>query len=122
MKVSNLLFILSFFIFAASSASAQTTTQVKNVNVAEFKKLMLEKDIVVVDVRTPKEFAQGSIKDAVNIPLNTISSKVSEFSKEKRYLVFCRSGVRSRRASNILAKNGIKVINLLGGYLAYSRN
>ncbi len=121
MKVLNLLFVLSFSIFASSSSTAQTATQIKNVTVKEFKEIRLEKNVVVVDVRTPNEFAQGTIKGALNIPLNTISSKITEFDKEKTYLVFCRSGVRSRRASNILAKKGINVVNLLGGYRAYIR-
>jgi rhodanese-related sulfurtransferase len=111
-----------FFLLGTTSVSAQTAAkQVKNLKPVEFKKLMADKDVIILDVRTPREVAQGKIDGAVNIPLNTISKKVEKLDKTKKYLVYCRSGARSRRASNILAKNGLEVYNLLGGFLAWQR-
>ena len=120
MKVSNLLLIFSFMT-ASLNMNAQTATQVENVNVATFKKMMTDSDVVIVDVRTPKEVAQGTIEGAINIPLSTVSQKVLELDKAKKYLLFCRSGRRSARASSIFAKQGLNVVNLKGGFLAYSR-
>ncbi|MDO4691742.1 MAG: rhodanese-like domain-containing protein [Porphyromonadaceae bacterium] len=67
---------------------------------------------MLVDVRTPEEFAAGSVSGAVNIPLSTIGSRLEEFKGKKGILVFCRSGNRSRQAKAILDKAGIpNVIN-----------
>ncbi len=66
----------------------------------------------LVDVRTPAEFASGSVKGAVNIPLDTIQNKLSLFKDKKSVIVFCRSGNRSGQAKAILERNGISgVVN-----------
>lgn len=66
----------------------------------------------LVDVRTAGEFAAGSVKGAVNIPLDTLSSQLSKFRNKKCIVVFCRSGNRSGQAKNILEQNGFQdVIN-----------
>lgn len=66
----------------------------------------------LVDVRTPAEFSTGSVKGAVNIPLDKIPSQLSLFKNKKSIVVFCRSGSRSGQAKSILEQNGFKnVIN-----------
>ncbi len=66
----------------------------------------------LVDVRTPGEFASGSVKGAVNIPLDLVSNQLSKFKGKKNIVVFCRSGSRSSQAKRILEQNGIQnVIN-----------
>jgi phage shock protein E len=60
----------------------------------------------LVDVRTPAEFAQGSVPGAVNIPLDQISQQISKFNNKKSIVVFCRSGSRSGQAKSILERNG----------------
>ncbi len=66
----------------------------------------------LVDVRTPAEFKSGSVKGAVNVPLDTISSQLAKFKNKKHIVVFCRSGMRSSQAKAILEKNGFdNVIN-----------
>lgn len=66
----------------------------------------------LVDVRTPAEFSGGSVKGAVNIPLDKISSQLSKFKNKKSIVVFCRSGSRSGQAKSILENNGFQnVIN-----------
>lgn len=66
----------------------------------------------LVDVRTPAEFADGSAKGAVNIPLGEVPNRLKEFNGKKKIVVFCRSGNRSGQAKNILEQNGFKnVIN-----------
>lgn len=66
----------------------------------------------LVDVRTPSEFKAGSVKGAVNIPLDSISSQLAKFKNKKHIVVFCRSGMRSSQAKYILEKNGFhNVIN-----------
>lgn len=68
---------------------------------------MLIKDgAYLVDVRTPQEFAGGSIKGAINIPLDKVKSQLTKFKDQKHIIVFCRSGNRSSKAKSILAQNG----------------
>lgn len=61
----------------------------------------------LVDVRTPFEFTSGSVKGAVNIPLETIPTQLQKFKNRKHIIVFCRSGNRSSQALAILNNNGI---------------
>lgn len=66
----------------------------------------------LVDVRTPSEFASGSVVGAVNIPLDQVSRNIGKFKGKKNVIVFCRSGNRSGQAKSILKQNGIEnVIN-----------
>lgn len=66
----------------------------------------------LVDVRTPAEFSGGSVKGAVNIPLDKVQSQLSKFKNKKNIVVFCRSGNRSSQAKSILEQNGFQnVIN-----------
>jgi phage shock protein E len=60
----------------------------------------------LVDVRTPVEFAEGSAKGAVNIPLDKLPNQLTTFKDKKHIIVFCRSGNRSSQAKNILEQNG----------------
>ena len=75
-------------------------------------KEVLADNAYLVDVRTPSEFASGSVKGAVNIPLDKIPGQLSKFKGKKNIVVFCRSGNRSSQAKSILEKNGFKnVVN-----------
>ena len=66
----------------------------------------------LVDVRMPSEFASGSVKGAVNIPLDKIGSQLTRFKGKKSIVVFCQSGNRSGQAKSILDQNGVQsVIN-----------
>ncbi len=64
--------------------------------------------LFLVDVREPDEFKSGSVAGAVNIPLGTISNRISEFKNKENIVVFCRSGNRSGMAANVLKQNGIE--------------
>ena len=67
---------------------------------------------IIVDVRTPGEFGQGHIKGSKNIPLNEISSKISQIQKwNKPIITVCASGSRSGMAKRTLKANGIEVYN-----------
>lgn len=62
----------------------------------------------LVDVRTPGEYKGGSVKGAVNIPLDRISKELAKFKGKKNIVVFCRSGNRSGQAKMILERNGVE--------------
>ncbi len=79
-----------------------------------------EKNYVIVDVRTPEEYKEGHIPNAINIPLDTIdnyNSQNVENLKDKNQLimVYCRSGRRSAEAAKkLLAKGYMNVIDFGG--------
>ena len=67
----------------------------------------LKEGAFLVDVRTPGEFASGSAKGAVYIPLDVVKDQISKFRNKKNIIVFCRSGNRSGQAKSILEANGV---------------
>lgn len=82
-----------------------------NTNAADLQNA-ISNEAFLVDVRTPQEFASGSVKNAVNIPLDKIQSQLQAFKNKTNIIVFCRSGNRSRQAKTILNQNNfINVIN-----------
>ena len=62
----------------------------------------------LVDVRSPEEFSSGSVKGAVNIPLDNLQQQLGKFKKKQNIVVFCRSGNRSNMAKSVLAQNGFQ--------------
>lgn len=72
---------------------------------------LLANGAILVDVRTPAEFAQGHAKNAKNVPLDTIESKIKKFAEIKKPIVMCcRSGMRSGQATAILKRYGIQEV------------
>ena len=76
-----------------------------------------EKEYIILDVRTPEEYAQAHIPGAINIPNETISDQPPEQlpDKEALILVYCRSGNRSKQASRKLAAMGYTSVVEFGG-------
>ena len=72
----------------------------------------------LVDVRTPAEYAKGTITEAVNIELDSLRDRIDELADEKA-LVFCQVGQRGHTAASLLANRGIEVANVGGGYLTW---
>ena len=73
----------------------------------------------LIDVREPHEFADAHVADAVLIPLGTVPAQIDEFRGDAPTYLICRSGVRSLRACEYLAQNGIEAVNVAGGMLAW---
>jgi len=72
----------------------------------------LKEGAYLVDVRSKGEFISGSVKGAVNIPLDRIAGELAKFRDKSNIVVFCRSGNRSAQAKRILEQNGFRqVIN-----------
>ncbi|MCR9288257.1 MAG: rhodanese-like domain-containing protein [Bacteroidetes bacterium] len=122
MKWFFIILIVGFILFTVKSF-AQNSGAFENIDVAQFKEKMTESNIVILDVRTPKETAQGKIEGTLEINFfdPKFASKVKNLDKSKTYLVYCRSGNRSAKACNIMAKNGFEnLYNLKGGYNAWN--
>ncbi len=76
---------------------------------------------ILLDVRTPEEFAEGHIAGAVNIPVQELEQRLSEVPDDKEIVVYCRSGNRSATASTILSNNGYNGIHDMGGIVAWQQ-
>jgi rhodanese-related sulfurtransferase len=71
----------------------------------------------LIDVRTPKEYQQGHIPGAINIPLSDIQSDASTLGlpKETNVVLYCRSGYRAGKAAKVLRREGFKQLQHLDG-------
>jgi Rhodanese-related sulfurtransferase len=91
----------------------------QDLNAKQFYEMMQkEKDVIILDVRTPQEYQEGHISNAINIPVQILGQQLDKLNnfKDKKILVYCRSGNRSAIASQILDRAGFKnVYNLKGG-------
>jgi rhodanese-related sulfurtransferase len=70
---------------------------------------------VLLDVRTPEEFASGSIPGALNISVQELSARLSEVPRDVPVIVYCRSGNRSAQALALLTEAGYTQVYDLGG-------
>lgn len=88
---------------------------------AFLKQIENSEDAVILDVRTPAEYASGKIEGAINLDIYaaTFASDINKLDKNKTYFVYCRSGNRSGQACSIMAKQGFeKLYNLSGGIMS----
>lgn len=74
---------------------------------------------ILLDVRSPLEFANGHIDGAINIPVDELRNRINEIDQSKEIWVYCQVGLRGYTASRILAQLGYRVKNLTGGYKSY---
>ncbi|OYX84506.1 MAG: rhodanese-like domain-containing protein [Flavobacteriales bacterium 32-34-25] len=122
MKFKSLFAIL--LLFSLFSCNAQTSENIKTVEVAAFaKEIKTTPKPQILDVRTPEEFASGHIDNAQNINWQNENfvKNTEKLNKNKAVYLYCRSGKRSLKASEKLAELGFKKIyNLDGGYLKWN--
>ena len=87
----------------------------RNIKEVSFDDINL-KDYYIIDVRSKKEFEEGHLNGAINIPSFNIKRNINKINTNKKILVYCQSGERSKKALKILEDAGVKnVYNLKGG-------
>ena len=94
----------------------------ENTDPEGFAKLIAEPSVVVLDVRTAEEFNEGHIEGALLIDWKQdgfMEKAQATLPKDKTIAVYCRSGRRSAGAAELLAAEGYKLVNLLGGIMAW---
>jgi rhodanese-related sulfurtransferase len=127
------LIVLAFIISISSSCqqaknnslskqelSEQVSATIPTVEFAD--KLKNGSGVMIIDVRTPEEFAQGHLKNAINIDFNSenFTSEISKLDKSKTTLIYCLSGGRSGKALTQMKSDGFKeVYNMQGGILKW---
>ena len=113
-----LIFLLSFFAFHAE-IEAQTIQKdsIQVLSLAEFEKMSAKKKSKILDVRTPEEVAEGHLlgSTTVNFLSPDFSMEIQALNKNKTYLLYCRSGTRTRKAADAMQKMGFKHVYMLEG-------
>jgi len=97
----------------------------QNIKVSELAKLKVDHpDLMILDVRTPKEIAGGKIDEKaieIDFKADSFEKKINDLNRDKTYLVYCKSGGRSSKTANMMIMAGFKnVYNLEGGYSEWS--
>jgi rhodanese-related sulfurtransferase len=131
MKVSKMIALLCFLSIISckeNKSEAQSTSVTTVVNelivAAEFKTKVENKKVQLIDVRTPKEYNEGHIKDAENIDFYdpTFYNQMNNLNKDEPIYIYCRSGGRSGNAAAQLKEQGFKeVYDLKGGILNWKK-
>ena len=119
MKKYIKMFLSFLAIFVLAGCNKETAeNSYKQISMDEAVTMMAEEtDYIILDVRTPEEFAEKHIPNAINIPNETIGeNEIPELPrKDQMILVYCRSGNRSKQASEKLVKLGYTNIYEFGG-------
>lgn len=115
-----MLTLLGLTACAQNSSQEKTTEEItyRQISQSEAKKMMeTEKDFIILDVRTQEEFDEKHIENAILIPDYEIEQKAEKMlpDKDRMILVYCRSGRRSKNASQKLAQMGYTNVYEFGG-------
>ncbi len=121
MKMIYSIIFVSSLILAAISGCISTTkppekAQYTDVSVQQAREMIDSGDVLILDVRTQEEYEAGHIINSTLIPVQVLDKRLNELPRDKKILVYCKSGSRSAQASQILINNGFKEIyNMKGG-------
>lgn len=117
------MFSIMFFLILSALGYAQQN-QSNTITMEQFKeKLKNDKELIVLDVRTPEEVAAGKIENSINIPVQVLEQRINELKpyKSKEIIVICRTQNRSAVAVDILKQQGYEAKNVLGGMIEYQK-
>lgn len=114
-KIILFIFLSLLNLSVTSLANTPTYNNVEGyyetISLAEVMNILNKNKGILLDVRNNDEVKKtGSIKGAQHIPLPELEKRLSELNKNNTYITFCASGNRSKKAAEILKKNGFKNI------------
>lgn len=118
LRINSALLALLILLLGAVAFAAAV---VSDLGAAEAKALMAQHtgdaDFVILDIRTPAEYGQGHIAGAISIDYYSpqFKSELDRLDRDKTYLVYCRSGNRSKKALQVFNDMGFRHIYHLGG-------
>lgn len=84
----------------------------------KFKELLQEESGIIIDVRTKSEYNGGHLKKAdynYDMSSSDFGQKIKKLDKDKNYFLYCRTGARSGRATQIMKRNGFENVYNVGG-------
>ena len=112
--------LISLSLFGMAACDGGNNVTYEQITAEQAKTIMdTERDYVIIDARTEEEFAEGHIEDAILIPEYEIANRAEKElpDKEQLILVYCRSGRRSKIASEELVKLGYSNVKEFGGII-----
>lgn len=122
MKEMNKILTCLLAVLGLNTACGQQNFE--NVDVQGFAELIKDTNVVVLDVRTASEFAEGHIERAVNIDYykdDFVEKAKAALPTDKKIAIYCRSGRRSANAASKLAAEGYVLVNLKGGIIDWQK-
>ena len=121
--IAVILIVSSIALFFTLHYSAKASSQVSVAPSPYLIERVANNDWLLIDVRSPQEFAQGHIPGAVNMPHENINDYISELEghKDKPIIIYCQSGRRAKLAMKVLQKLDFsEVMHLEGDMLGWS--
>ena len=114
------LFLLLTLSCTTTQQPTATTADVLVLTPAEYKARKLTRKAVLLDVRTPEEYASGHLEDARNVDYRggDFAEALKRWDKNKVYYLYCASGNRSGKAATLLQENGFRHVYNIGGFPA----
>ena len=118
MNTAIIVFVIlavAFGLYYLSKSSGNTS----KLEMDSLKKMMRENPGVVIDVRTPDEFASGHLRKAdhnFNVMSGELEQKLDSLDKNETYYLYCRSGNRSGKAAKMMKQHGFEHVHNIGGY------
>lgn len=93
---------------------------IRNMSPDEVARAIKKEEILLIDVREDLEFQRGHINGAIHIPLRELEYRREEIPRDKKVILYCRTGNRSTRAAMILCSYGYKnAVNMSGGIIRW---
>ncbi len=102
--------------------------EIKNIGASKTKistaKLtrLINDGATVIDLRKAEDFKHGHISGAINVPLETLDTRINSLNKDKPMAVYCAQGVSSSKAVKQLQKAGFDVSQLSGGFAGWTKD
>lgn len=128
MKSLVKIFSIAAIMILGNQLGAQATfanAPIKNVSADEAQQVIKQKDIVILDIRTPQEYNASRIKGAININFydRNFANNLNKLDKNKTYFVYCRSGNRTGQSMRLFDQLGFKKIyHLQRGIVDWTRS
>ena len=113
--------LFSLLLAATSLVGCQSNTEFTSVDAQQFAEVIANKDVQLVDARTPEEFSEGHIPGAVNMDVKSadFDAQIAKLDSSRPVAVYCRSGRRSKLAAERMVNAGFQVTELSEGILSW---
>jgi rhodanese-related sulfurtransferase len=119
MKLKKIILFMMMLTLTSGMIYAQEGKDRQIIKEKKFNRLMKKENTVVIDVRTTEEFSSGHIPGALHMDVqkDNFTQNIQALDPSKKYLLYCKSGKRSAKATAILKENGFNnVHHLRGGF------
>lgn len=117
MKTKFLFLFALLLIGTATFAQSAKKDSVNVLSVEQFEKKSSKKNTLIIDVRTPEEVSDGHLAQSINVNFlgEDFAQQINVLNKKTTYLIYCRTGVKSRKAADLMQKAGFKHVYMLEG-------